>query len=84
MAHEINPPKIQANTDDGITSALHAGYTRVFRERWAQSTEQSLRLVSERLQRSLRDKDAQNNQEVYYLARVLEILYDIDRDNRAG
>lgn len=66
-----------------MTHALHAGYTRVFRERWAQSTEQSLRLVSERLQRSLRDKDRDNNVEVYYLSRALEILYHIDRENNA-
>jgi hypothetical protein len=84
MASKITrPPLIQANPDDSeITHAINQQHTKIFRERFPNNIEQSMRLVSERLQHLLKDKGADNNLDVYYLARSLDILYNIHLDTK--
>ena len=78
----MNIPKVQANLDDSIQEAINRKHTMVFRERFPHSIEQTMRLISERLQRCLRDKDADNNVDVYHLSRSLDILYNIHLDTK--
>ena len=83
MESKINTPKVQANVDDSeLKNAISVQHTRVFRERFPHSIEQTMRLISERLQRCLRDKDADNNIDVYHLSRSLDILYNIHLDTK--
>ena len=75
------PPQIQANTDDeDIRQAIAQRHNQVFRERFPQSIEHHMRLVSERLGVALRDKTAPNNGDVYHLCSSLDILYRIWQD----
>ena len=76
-------PRVQANVDDSdITIAINQQHTKMFRARFPNSIEQSMRLVSERLQLAVRDKTADNNLDVYHLSRSLDILYNIHLDTK--
>jgi len=78
-------PGVQANPDDSeYRAAMQASHTRVFRERWPDSVEQAMRLISERLHVCLRDKTADNNLEVYQLSQALDVLHRIYAYNNAG
>lgn len=77
----MNGPRIQANPDAELQTAINQRQTQVFRDRWPQNVEQIMRLTSERLLHVLKDKSVTDTDDICNLSIALERIYTIHRSS---